>query len=376
MQRGQIIKKGDRKFLVRIYIGRTPEGKRQYLAKTVEGTRQQASQELTRLLRSKDDHTLVEPSKQTVASFLPKWLESKRNLSYTAAKSYGNLIENRIVPEIGDVRLDQLNRHHVEGLVSSQIAQGMSPRTIQYTVTVLKMALRKAVEWNFINRNPAEGIETPKKIKRASSVFTPDEAAAFLRSNSRERLYPLWVILLATGVRPEEAFALTWEDLDLKAGTLRVTKALQLVGPGRYAPLDTKTEKSKRTVSFSTDVVAVLEEWRRESLKEQMEGGFRTNLVFHNTLGKHLEGNSVRMQWKRALKAAGLDERIRLYDARHTHITHLLMLGYNPKVAADRAGHSTVTITLDTYSHVLPELDKEAGEKAGNLLFQKEGTEG
>jgi len=371
VNRGQIIKKGDRKFLLRIYIGRTPQGKRQYVSKTIEGTYRQADQELTRMLRAKDDHTLVEPSKQTVGEFLPKWLESKRNLSYTAAKSYGNLITHRITPLIGNVRLDQLNRHHIEGLVSAQVQEEMSPRTIQYTLTVLKMALRKAIEWGFLVRNPAEGIETPKQIKRAPSVFTPEQAAAFLKSSQGERLYPLWVLLLATGVRPEEAFALTWEDVDLTAGTLTVTKAMQLVGPGKYAPLDTKTDKSKRTVSFSEGVKPVLEAWRRESLKEQMEGGFRTNLVFHNTVGKHLEGNSVRMQWKRALKHAGMPDTIRLYDARHTHLTHLLMLGYNPKVAADRAGHSTVTITLDTYSHVLPELDKQAGEDAGNLLFKE-----
>ena len=321
------------------------------------------------MLRELDTQTFVEPSKQTVSVFLNEWLESKRNLSYTAKKSYGSLIAKQINPEVGLRRLDQLERTHVEGLVTALISQGKSPRTIQYSMTVLKMALRAAVDWGFIQKNVAAGVETPRKVRRPSTIMSPEEAAGFLLKAKTTRLYPLWVLLLSTGLRPEEAFALTWADLDLIAGSVRISKALQLVGSGKYEALGTKTEKSRRTVSFSQDAVKALEAWRAESLREQLERGFRTELVFHNSVGRYVEGNAIRMAWKAALKRAGLPKEIRLYDARHSHLTHLMMMGYNPKVAADRAGHSSITITLDTYSHVLPGLDKQAGESAGQLLF-------
>ena len=236
-------------------------------------------------------------------------------------------------------------------------------------MTVLKMALKKAVEWGFILRNPADGVETPRKVRRPATVMSQQEAAAFLLASRGERLYPLWVLLLSTGLRPEEAYALTWSDLDYEGQSVKVSKALQLIGPGKYDSLGTKTEKSRRTVSFGPDCALALDHWHRQSLIEQMEGGFRTDLVVHNSVGRFVESNAVRTAWKASLKLAGLSPEIRLYDARHTHLTHLMELGYNPKVAADRAGHSNISITMDTYSHVAPGLDVKAGEHTGSLLF-------
>lgn len=369
--RGQIVPRGTKKYLLRIYLGRGTDGRRKYSSKTIDGNYRAAEQALTKMLHAVDTGTHVEPGSKTVAELLAEWLESKRSLSYAARTSYGSLIDKQIIPELGHLRLDKLTRTHVAALVTSLVSQGKSPRTIQYSITVLKMALKKAVEWNFILRNPAEGVETPRKVRRPSTVMSPDQAAGFLQTSQGERLYPLWVLLLSTGLRPEEAYALTWADLDLTTNTVTISKALQLVGPGKYESLGTKTEKSRRTVSFGKDCTEALESWRKASLREQLELGFRTDLVFHNTVGRYVEANAVRAAWKASLKSAGLSADIRLYDCRHTHLTHLMMLGFSPKVAADRAGHSNISITLDTYSHVMPGLDKQAGDSAGSLLFQK-----
>ena len=181
----------------------------------------------------------------------------------------------------------------------------------------------------------------------------------------------LFLLLLHTGLRPGEALALKWQDLDLDQGRLSVQRVL--LEKGVFA--QPKTEGSRRVVTFGKTVADELRKHSSAQAAERLEAGpkyVNQDLVFATTTGAPACLNVVvRRHFKAVIKAAGLPERTRLYDLRHTCATLLLAQGEHPKIVADRLGHSTIKLTLDTYSHVLPHMQERAAEKMDDILGSK-----
>lgn len=370
--RGQIITKGDGKYLVRFYNGRGSDGKRLYPAELVEGTYGQAQKALTKLLSSSDTGTFVSPSKLTLKEHCDLWLTSKVNLGPKTKDSYKDQLTKHVYPALGSVRLPLVSEARISRLWSQMTADGLSPRTVAYTHTILSQALKQAVRAGALPKNPAEYCELPKANDEdgQSLVWTPAQASLFLEKTSTSKWHPLWSVLLTAGLRPQEALALEWSDIDLETGTIRVQRALVEVSRGKYDVGPTKTKKSRRAVSIPSAVVEVLKETRKAS-------GRIAGYVFSNDEGSFYTISHVRKAWKRDIKGINktrlvADELpvIRLYGARHSHATHLLSADIHPKVVQERFGHSSIRITMDTYTHVLPGMDRAASDKAGTLLFK------
>jgi integrase len=179
---------------------------------------------------------------------------------------------------------------------------------------------------------------------------------------------------------PEEYLGLKWKDIDWQNGAAIVQRALVWKRKGGgWSLQEPKTSQSRRTIPLPKSVLSELHAYRKKQLEERLKLGqaYENNdFVFATELGSPiLTSNLTRRHFKPILKKAELSENIRLYDLRHTCATLLLSAGKNPKVIAERLGHSTVVLTLDTYSHVLPSMQKDATDELEQMLFRKTGTQ-
>lgn len=385
-RRGQLRKRGPKKYLVRVYLGRI-DGKRKYSAKTVHGSKKKAEQVLTKMLREVDAGTYVEPCDKPLAELLDEWLEGKKNsVSASTHGAYKNVIRLHIKPGLGHHKLHQLSSPLVQKFYNSLTEEkDLSPRYVRKIHSVLHQALKKARAWRLIKRNPADTdlIELPKREQPNHRIFSKEEVVEFLDATEGDRFHALWALLLSTGLRPSEALALKWEDID-DEGWMSVRRGLTLADYERGAhevTTDLKTRQSKRRIKLPEFLLEILNCHRREQAKRIMIAGHRferNDFVFANGAGTFWDINKVRRRFKKALKKAGLPEEIRLYDTRHTHISHLLTGGVNLKLASARAGHSSIQLTADTYGHVTPESEEYMANTVDQLYgsTRKDGTNG
>jgi integrase len=367
-QTGQIIPRGEGKYLVRVYVGQV-DGKKQYVSKTVTGTISQAKQMRTQMLREADTKTIVKRSNETVQQWLGVWMESKKLLPQTAA-NYTSALKTYVSGRpLARMRLTDVERSHVQALYNAMEAEGYAARMITYVHMLLNQAFELAVIDGKIQRNPCTytergGAEPEKKTK----VMTPAEVVKLLDANKDEPLYPMWLLMLTTGMRPQEVLPLRWADIT--DGTLKVSRVLAVVG-GKQVVQEgrAKTKGSMRPVALPEMVVKALKVHRVRVVEQRLKyGTWQDNdLVFPGREGRCKDLQAVRRNWRDALIRAELPERS-LYSTRHTHITQLIEAGVPAAVVAARVGNSAA-ITLAVYTDVLDETKEKLGAVTESVLF-------
>ena len=346
-KRGQLIPRGEKKWLARVFIGRDQQGKRQYSAKTVEGTANEARQELTKMLRDSDTKTLVRRSTQTFSEYLQDWFKTKIDVTEQTLNGYKYLMEHHAIPAFGSRKLHEITPQVLQAFYSHlKGTKGLSPRTIRYTHAVLHQAFEWAVEpAKLLATNPTARLKLPKKVKRPPTFLSAEQIAAVLERTQGDRLHPLWYLLLHTGLRPQEALALKWGDFEHTKIGVQATILRTVVndGYGHFSVEDsTKTEGSKRTVSVSRSTWEVFQAHRRRQAEEMMLAGEqhdRQDFVFATRLGRILDRTNVAQRWKTALRKAGIATKARFYDTRHSHATILLNNGVDIALVSKRLGH-------------------------------------
>jgi integrase len=371
----QVVKRGQGRWMVRVFLGRGDDGKRRYHNKTIHGTKKNADQYARKIQTAVDKDEFVESvqSPETVAEFLDRWLDNTatRKVAKYTLDDYRAQCERYLKPVMGTVQLSKLAVSDVERLVAWMEAKGLASRTIRYAQGVLRNALNKAMREKTILSNPAsaELIDLPKIQKRELTVLDGEQARAFLTAASEDRWAALWTVLLGSGARPGEVLALRWEDFDGKA--IRIQRALvrdRSGGGWSFRPPKTKT--SRRTVPLPTSAIASLKTHRRAQVEEKLAATEYTDheLIFSDASGEPLSWDRiVRRHFDDILTQADVPK-IRPYDLRHTCASLLLAAGVNPKIVSERLGHSTITLTLDTYSAVLPGLQEVATEKLDSVF--------
>lgn len=365
---GQIVKRGEGKFLVRVFVGRE-DGKKKYVSKTIDGTISQAKQALTKMLRESDTDTLVVRSNATVKEFLGLWLASKKVLPQTL-KNYETTLRGYVYDRpIGKMRLSEVERGHVQAYYNALEAEGYSPRTIQYVHMILRQAFDLAVRDSKLQRNPCEFTERRAVVSKKGNVLTPEETTLLLDKNADSKHYALWLLLLTAGMRPQEILPLRWSDIDGDAVTIRRVYALvggkRVVQEGRA-----KTKGSLRTIGISDTAVRALKAQRVRVAELRLKHGADwqdNDLVFPGRQGSMQGLKAVRDHWKAALQRAGLGER-RLYDTRHTFITQRIEEGAPAAVVAAYVGNSA-KITLDVYTNISDERTKGLAAATEKSLF-------
>jgi len=369
-KRGQLVLRGERKWLARVFIGRDQQGKRQYSAKTVEGTANEARQELTKMLRDADTKTLVRRSRQTFSEYLEDWYETKIDVSAATLNGYKYLMEHYAVPAFGSLKLHEITPQVLQSFYNDlKEAKRLSPRTIRYTHAVLHQAFEWAVEpGKFLAMNPTERLKLPRKAKRPPTFLSAEQVAKVLEKTEGHRLHALWHLLLHTGLRPQEALALKWRDFEHTKNGVQVTivRAVVSDGYGHFSVQDaTKTEGSKRTVSVAKSTWEVLQSHRKHQAEEMMlagQGYDRQDFVFATRLGRILDRTNVAQRWKTALRKAEITIKARFYDTRHSHATILLNNGVDIALVSKRLGHKSIQTTLSHYAFLLPETDQKMAD--------------
>lgn len=367
--RGQIIPRGTNKWLVRVFIGRDPgTGKRVYTSQTIEGTRRDADRARVRLLAAVDSGEMEVSI--TLAEHLEEWLETVARPSVTIRtyQAYRRDLETYVIPKIGSARLKDLTTRTIQALYSDMDRRGLSPTTIRLAHAPLRQALETAVDWELIPMNPALGTRRPKIRRVERLTLTMEQVNNFLDTYQDDRYYALWVILLFAGLRPGEAVGLKW--IDLRGARLAIRRAITEVEGRKWGVGDTKTRESIGVVTLPAIAVEALERHRKRQEEEIRMAGKsyeKQGWIFADKRGNFLRPDTASNYWRRLLKRAGLPA-MRLYDTRHTHATLLLTAGVNPKIVSARLRHASVGITLDTYSHVLPEVDAGVADTLDEML--------
>ncbi len=389
---GQLIKRGENKWLVRVFLGLDETtGKRRYHNKTIRGPKKDAQMYLNDKLRELDLGIFVEPAAESLNTFLDKWLETtaKHRVSERTFNDYKSLMRRYVRNELGSIKLSNLHPRDIQELYSKMQGNGLSARVVRYTHSVLSSALKQAVQWGMLFRNPAELVNLPKQAKKEMHALSVEQVGMFLSALKGDRYEKLFAFAITTGMRPEEYFALQWKDVDFNRGTVTIQRVLiwkqsseKKEGkrlwnkPGeskRWYFAEPKTAGSRRTIPLPATMAKLLMEHKRNQAEERLKLGIEyqnQDLVFATEWGTPISlQNLTRRHFKPALEEANLPKSIRLYDLRHTCATLLLAAGENPKIVSERLGHATIRLTLDTYSHVLPDMQKGAADKLESLVF-------
>jgi integrase len=322
---------------------------------------------LARLQHAALTGTLGDPQRLTVATYLTRWLKDSARpaVRESTYRSYEGIIRLHVAPRIGGGALSKLTPAHVQGLLTSLEDADKSARLRQLVFAVLHRALGQALRWGMVPRNVCDAVVRPRAPKPTMQTLDPDQVRRLLDAARGDRLEALYVLAVGTGMRQGELFGLQWEDVDWDRGAVAVRRQLA-EGNGHPVLVDPKTARSRRRIDLpALAVVALLEhrERMRVTGRSVAEG-----YVFSDTAGGPLRASNVlRYSFVPLLQRAGLP-RIRFHDLRHTAATLLLAEGVHPKVVQERLGHAQISMTLDTYSHVLPSMGKDAAAKLDTLL--------
>jgi integrase len=331
--------------------------------------------------------TYIEASREALAAFFERWLtDIKSRVSPRTHERYAELARKNIVPLLGTIPLNKLKPTDISAAYSRALisgrrkdGEGLSARTVLHMHRVLKQALGQAVHWEMITRNPCNGVKPPKLKPKPMQTYDLEQTAELLRSFRGTRLFVPITLAVLCGMRRGEIAALQWRHVDLVAGQIRIVQSAEQTRAGvRYK--EPKSGRS-RTVALAATVLEELRAHRVRQAKELLRLGTRLTdetFVCAREDGLPLQPDTLTQDWDRKIAGTFLP-RLRFHDLRHAHATHMLSSGVHPKIASERLGHSKIGITLDLYSHVLPNMQADAAaivDEALRAALNKRETKG
>lgn len=361
-------------------------GEKKRISKYAKG-RQEAQDKLLELQHAQKIGTCVLPSNVTLGDWMDTWL-AQYVKGHNKPKTYGDyecLIRIHIKPSaVGKTPLKDIKPRNLQTFYnhksSSKALNGkgelLSPLTVRKIHAIIHKALDQAIFDGLLPSNPANGVKLPHHEKKDMRVLTSDEQQKFLDAVESDRLEAAFVLELGSGLRIGELLALQWQDVDLERKTLRVRQSLgRIRTPGetektRLIIQEPKSKSGKRSIPLPDDVIVALNNHRVQQAKEKLAAGenYEDNTwVFATELGKLLEPRNFTRTFYSIIKKAGIAH-INFHSLRHGYATKLLESDVHPKVAQELLGHSSIQLTLDTYSHVLPDIKQAAAEKLNGTL--------
>ncbi|MGM0807572.1 MAG: tyrosine-type recombinase/integrase [Bacillota bacterium] len=350
-----------------IDLGKDPHtGKRRQKTKrgfSTKGEAQSAAALLTTQLQSGE---YIEPNKTNFKDFFEDFIENhyKPKVAPSTSLRAEVVLRNHIAPSLGNIQIQNLKAVHLDKFYSEKLKEGLAHSYIRMMHDLISMTLDKAVLWEMIPKNVAKNAEPPKRKKSKFDVWTLSELETFLEGIKHIRYYQLYLLAAHTGMRKGEVIAIRWKDLDLEKGYVRVSRTFTF---DNFKPTFTtpKTESSIRNIKLPESVLKEMKAYRIRKKEECLSLGVPFNeddLIFTTRTGNPVMPSQVQKDFDKWIKKLELSP-IRFHDLRHSHATILILeLNVNIKAVSERLGHSNIKMTLDTYSHVLPQTEESLAE--------------
>jgi integrase len=357
---GSITKRRDGRWMARYTVHTVKGPKRKHI---YGRTRQEVAEKLSKAVSDRVGGLDFDGDHETLEAYLQRWIDEvlRGTVKQSTLENYAYIARLHIIPELGRVRLKALKSRDVRRLYREKLEAGLSPRTVQIIHTVLRKALQQAVRDDVLPRNVCDAVTAPRQTKKEMQPLTPEQAKRLLENVHEDRLRALYILAVTAGLREGELLGLRWEDIDLERKLLQVRRQLTRTRDGLSF---TAPKRGKARVVRLTDLaIAALKAHREAQNEERAKAGSlweETSLVFTSTIGTPVDvGNLTYRSFRPLLKSADLP-RIRFHDLRHTCATLLLSKGTHPKIVQEMLGHANISMTMDTYSHVLPDIQEKA----------------
>jgi integrase len=333
--------------------------------------KREAQQHLARIITELRTGACVEPDKTSVAQFLERWLAHIQ--TQVAPRTYGGYAEkvrNNLIPALGAIRLTKLRPEQISEAYSKALIGGrcdgkggLSAQTVRHLHSVLKQALAQACVWRAITHNPADLVRPPKLDRGEMQTVNTDQTAAMIEAARGTPIFIPILLGVLCGMRRGEICALRWRSVDLDTGQLSVVASTEQ-GRGGMREKEPKSGKG-RLIALPPMLVTELRRHRMQQAEWLLRLGIRLTDDHHVCLredGESVWPSSLTRAFRTFMRRHKLPQ-IRFHDLRHSHATHLLAANVHPKIAQERLGHSNVSITLNTYSHVVPGMQQDAVAK-------------
>lgn len=361
---GTIYRRKDGTWCGQITLGTDANGKQ--LRKSVYDKSYAIVVEELQELRRKYRAGELETQDMKFSTFLDFWWGSiKHHMDPLAYQDIVQVCRQHLIPFLGHLQTSKIAPWVVISYYRDLEASGRRSAVIHRSGKLLRRALDKAVKLGLLRVNPAREEKLPRHKTPEIHPLHPEQVQLFLEAAEQDRLYPLYVLAVDTGMRLGEILALSWTDVDLERGEVSVTKSLSEGVDYKLRIKDVKTKYSRRRIRITPRTVEVLREWKKQN---------PYSVVFVTRKGGYWRrGNLHTYSFKRILVAAGLPP-IRFHDLRHTCATLLLSRNVHPKLVQERLGHSSIKITLDTYSHVLPTMQEGVVGVMAEFLPSRNGS--
>ncbi len=367
---GSIYRRKDGRWAATIHLGYDGGRRRR---KTFYGqSRGVVAQRLAEAIKLTMDGVPIPSERQTVGQFLLLWLDEtvKPTVRMSTHRGYEAKLRVHVIPALGRLPLVKLTPQRVQGFLNDKFKAGLAAQTVQHLRTILRAALNDAVKWGLVMRNSAALVDGPRGPRSEVRLVNPSQARQLLEAFRGDRLEALYTVALAVGLRQGEALGLRWQDIDLEARTLTVCVALERA-EGHFRLTEPKTDRSRRTIALPDVAIRALKAHRARQSQERLLAGPEWqdswDLVFTSPSGAPLHGTNVTRGFRQVLERASLPSQ-RFHDLRHACASLLIVQGIHPRVIMETLGHSRIGLTMDTYGHVIPELQRDAADKMDVLL--------
>ena len=371
---GNIRKRKDGRWEGRYTAGYDPKTGKRIIKNVLGRTQAEVKQKLKRAVEDSKKIDAAKGQDLTVGQWAVLWFENyaKPVIRESTAEHYRNYIEKHIVPRIGKVLLRKLTTLDIQKFYNKTRKSGrvqryegmedlsLSNKTIRGLHTMLRQCLEQAVTERLVPYNPAANCKLPPKEKKEMQIIPPEKLGAYLRAAEEHGVLPMFYLELTTGLRRGELLALLWTDLNIKEKYLTVSKSVSR-GRGELRVTEPKTKNSIRTVYVDDEAIRLLVEDRKNH-------PFSPYLFPSPVTGGMYGPDCVGRMHKKLLKKAGIEEHVRFHDLRRTFATMALQNGVDPKTVSRMLGHCSAEFTLDVYTNVTKEMEKEAAEKIGSFM--------
>lgn len=385
---GNIEKRGENSYRLRVSGGYTGEGKRIIYKRTVQAkNKTEAEKELALFISEIETGQALSAKKMRFRDYADFWINNYAvlNLSPKTYERYKSMLKSRILPYLGNMYLDKIQPMQLmylyQELTQSTYTRKnttykLSSKTVLEHHRLLHSMFQQAVYWQMIAYNPASRVRSPKAKKPSINFYDDAQTIALIKALEGEELKFRVIILLTifTGLRRGEVLGLEWQDINFKNSSVTVRQASQYVSSIGIYTKDPKTETSNRVISIPESITKLLKEYKRKQLECKLRLGdkwIETNRLFIKWDGSPMHPDTITKWFRQFLEDKNLPH-ITFHGLRHTHATLLISQGLDVRTVSNRLGHAQTSTTLNIYAHSFAKMDKEASDKLDNLLYTED----